>query len=229
MIGVIANALAIVVGSIIGLLFRKGIPERVSNAVMQVMGAYVLALGIMGIFKSENSLVMLVALAIGTICGEALRIEDGVDKMGASLEKKFSSGGGFAQGFITGSLLTCIGAMSIVGSIEAGTVGDPSTLFAKSVIDLVAGVMLTATLGAGIMGASLSILVFEGGIVLLAGVIAPVLTDSMIAEMCAVGSILMMLMGLNLMGITKMKVANMVPAVLFAPFLSVLFSAIGLG
>lgn len=230
MLGVIANALAVVLGGGVGILFKKGIPERISSAVMSVLGVFVLCIGIMGIFKGKNPLVLLVSIVLGTIVGELIDIDAAVTSLGETVERKtHSASGGFAQGFVTSTLLFCVGAMGVVGSIQAGTTGDTTTLYAKSVLDLVAALMLSVTMGPSVLFSAVSVLVFEGGITLLAGVLAPVLTDTMIAEMTCVGSLMIIVLGFNIMGLTKFKVANYLPAMIFAPFVSLLFAAIGMG
>ncbi|MDD7733261.1 MAG: DUF554 domain-containing protein [Firmicutes bacterium] len=224
------NTVAVLIGGGIGLLFKKGIPTRIIDSVMKMMGAVVLSMGITGIFKGENSLVLLVSIVLGTIVGELVDIDTRVTKLGKRIETKIGTGAdGFTQGFVTATLLFCIGAMAIVGSIQAGMRGDNSTLFAKSVLDGVSSVMLAATLGAGVLASAACILIFEGGIAMLAGFLAPVLTSAMIAEMTCVGSLMIIVLGMNVMGITDYKVANCLPALLFAPFITELFSHIGMG
>lgn len=230
MMGVLANTLAIVCGGLLGLLCKKGIPERISDAVLKVLGAYSACIGIMGVLKARNLLVLLVAAVLGTVCGELLDIDAAVEKLGARLEARAkTTAGGVSRGFVTGSLLYCVGAMSIVGAIQSGTVGDHTTLYAKSVMDFIASLMMASSLGAGIPLSAVSVLVYEGAIALLAGVLAPVLTEVMIAEITAVGSLMILLLGCNIMGITKIKVANLLPGIVFAPFLSLLFTALGVG
>lgn len=230
MIGVIANSALIIIGSLIGLFFKKGLPQRISETVMKVLGAYVLCVGITGIFKSENTLVMLVSLVAGTVIGEIIDIDSGIKKLGNYIEKKAGvSDEGFAQGFIMGTILYCIGAMGIVGAIEAGTTGDTTTLFAKSILDGVEAIMFTTSMGIGIIASAGCVLIFEGGIVILAGILYPILTSAMIAEICAAGSLMVMLLGLNIMEITNIKVANLLPAIIFAPLITLLFTALGIG
>lgn len=228
MFGVIVNTVAIIAGGITGLMLKRGIPSHITDAVMHVLGAYVLSIGIMGIFKSQNTLVTLVSIVLGTMCGEILRIDDAITKLGDTVERKAGSAGGFSEGFITGTILYCSGAMGIVGAIEAGTAGDHTTLLAKSVLDGIEAIMLTASLGIGVAASSACVLVFEGGIALLSGLLAPVLSEAMIMEISAVGSLMIIVLGLNIMEITKIKVANLLPAIIFAPLFTIAFSAIGI-
>lgn len=225
MIGVIVNTVAVLIGGGIGLLFKKDIPTRIIDSVMKIMGAVVLSMGIRGIFKGENSMVLLVSIVLGTIVGELIDIDSRITKLGKRIETKIGTGAsGFTQGFVTSTLLFCVGAMAIVGSIQAGTIGDNSTLFAKSVLDGVSAVMLAATLGVGVLASAVCVLILEGGIALLAGFLAPVLTSVMIAEMTCVGSLMIIVLGLNIMDITDYKVANCLPALVFTPFITELFS-----
>lgn len=160
MIGVIVNTVAVLIGGGIGLLFKKGIPTRIIDSVMKIMGAVVLSMGIRGIFKGENSMVLLVSVVLGTIVGELIEIDTRITKLGERIETKIGTGAsGFTQGFVTSTLLFCVGAMAIVGSIQAGTAGDNSTLFAKSVLDGVSAVMLAATLGAGVLASAACVLI----------------------------------------------------------------------
>ena len=229
MIGVIVNTVAVLIGGG-GLLFKKGIPTRIIDSVMKIMGAVVLSMGIRGIFKGENSMVLLVSIVLGTIVGELIDIDTRITKLGERIETKIGTGAsGFTQGFVTSTLLFCVGAMAIVGSIQAGTIGDNSTLFAKSVLDGVSAVMLAATLGVGVLASATCVLILEGGIALLAGFLAPVLTSVMIAEMTCVGSLMIIVLGLNIMDITDYKVANCLPALVFTPFITELFFMIGIG
>lgn len=230
MFAVLVNAVVVLLGGLIGLVFRKGLPERFSDSIMKIIGAFALCIGMMGVFKSQNNLVMLISAVLGTVCGEMLDIDAGLARLGGFLERRFhTSSGGIAQGFISSTLLFCVGAMSIVGSIEAGSGAGGETLYAKSVMDGISAIMLASTLGVGVLLTSVSVLVFEGVIALLAGVLAPILTEAMLAEIIAVGSLLIVLMGFNTMSITKTKVANMLPAILWAPFVTMLFSALGIG
>lgn len=230
MIGVIVNTVAVLIGGGIGLLFKKGIPTRIIDSVMKIMGAVVLSMGIRGIFKGENSMVLLVSIVLGTIVGELIDIDTRITKLGERIETKIGTGAsGFTQGFVTSTLLFCVGAMAIVGSIQAGTIGDNSTLFAKSVLDGVSAVMLAATLGVGVLASATCVLILEGGIALLAGFLAPVLTSVMIAEMTCVGSLMIIVLGLNIMDITDYKAANCLPALVFTPFITELFFMIGIG
>ena len=221
MFGVTVNAVSVIIGSLIGLLFKKGIPEKISTALTSILGLATFFVGVSGAMDGKNILITIISLAIGTILGTLADIDKGVNNLGDWVEKKFSKGTGkvsIAQGFVTASLLFCVGSMTIVGSLQAGINGNNEMLFTKSLLDFVLAMVLTSTLGAGVMLSSLFVFVFQGAIALSSSLIAPFLGDAVIAEMTCAGSILVMAIGLNLAEITKIKVANCLPAV-FLPII----------
>ena len=168
---------------------------------------------------------------LGVLTGTLLDIDGALNRLGKKVEDRFSKNGDglVAKGFVTATLLFCVGSMTIVGSLQAGTTGDTTMLITKSMMDLFSSMMLAVTLGIGVLLASGSVLVIEGALVLLASVLSPLLSDTMIAEMTAAGSLMIIGIGLNLAGITKLKVADYLPAILYAPFVSLLFHALGIG
>lgn len=227
MIGVIVNTAAVILGSIIGLLFKKGIPKKVSDAIMMGIGLCTLYIGISGSLKGENTLILIISMVFGIAAGTLLDIDGKIICLGDFVERKFSKADGtvsLSEGFVTASLLFCIGAMAIVGSLNAGLTGDNEMLFTKSVLDFVSSIMLSVSLGLGVMFSAAFILVFQGTIVLLAQFIAPVLTDAAIAEMTCAGSVMIIGLGLNILGLTKLKIANMLPALVVVPIISYVFS-----
>lgn len=220
--GVIVNVITVILGSCIGLLFKKGIPERVSTATMIGLGACTLYIGISGSLCGENVLIVIVSIVLGAITGTLLNIDGAINKLARFTERKFSKNGqkaSLAQGLVTATLLFCVGSMTVTGSIQAGLTGDNSILITKATLDFVSSMMLASTLGAGVLLASVSVLVIQGGLVLLAGFISPFMTTGSINEMTCVGSILIIMIGTNLMGITKIKVADFLPAIVFAPII----------
>lgn len=222
MLGVIINVITVLVGSCIGLLFKKGIPERVSSAVMIGIGACTLYIGISGSLSGENVLIAIGSIVLGAIVGTLLNIDGAINKLGKSVENKFKKDGqkvSIAEGLVTATLLFCVGSMTVTGSIQAGISGDNSILITKAMLDLVSSMMLAASLGVGVLFASASVIVIQGGIVLLSGLISPFMSVGAINEMTCVGSILIIMLGTNLMGITKIKVADFLPAILFAPII----------
>lgn len=230
MVGVFVNVATVIIGSVIGLLLKKGISKRYTDAVMTGIGLCTVLIGISGMLKGENTLVAIISMVVGAILGTALDIDKRINSVGDFLSSKFKKDGdkvGIAESFVTASLLFCIGAMTIIGSLDAGLKGDNTMLFTKSVLDLFSSIMLSASLGIGVIFASAFVLVFQGGIVLLSGLLEPILTQSAVAEMTCVGSLMILALGLNLMNITKIKVANYFPALILAPAICALFEFLG--
>lgn len=225
MIGVIVNTLTVVIGSIFGMLLKKGIPERITNELIKGIGLCTMCIGWLGTLKGENTLIMILSMAIGIIIGELLDLDKRLNQFAEFIEKKWKKGKeqvSIAEGFVTASLLFCVGAMTIVGSLQAGLQGDCQMLYTKSLLDLVSAFVLASTLGIGVLLAGVVVFVFQGGIVLMAGLLAPILSDAAIAEMTCVGSLLIFALGLDLTGITKLKVMNYLPAI-FIPIILVRF------
>ncbi len=214
MLGTIVNCITVILGSVIGLLVKKGIPDKMNTAIMQGMALCVLYIGISGSLECQNILVVIVSMALGTVIGEGIDLDKRLNRLGKKLEEKVGKGdGGIARGFVSASLLFCVGAMSIVGSLQGGLTGNHDTIFAKSLIDGIAAIVLTSTLGIGVAFSVLFILVYQGGIALCANFLAPVLTDVIIAEMTCVGSLLIIALAFNMLNITKLRVMNFVPAI----------------
>ncbi len=222
MLGVIVNVITVILGSFLGLLFKKGIPEKVSTAAMIGLGACTLYIGISGSLSGENVLIVIASVVLGAISGTLLNIDGAINRLANKVEKKFKKDGqnvSVAEGLVTATLLFCVGSMTVTGSIQAGLTGDNSVLITKATLDLVSSMMLASSLGVGVMLASVSVLLIQGGLVLLAGLISPFMTMGAINEMTCVGSILIIMIGTNLMGITKIKVADFLPAIILAPII----------
>lgn len=230
MSGVIVNTLAVIAGSLIGLIFKRAIPSRIADAAMIGIGLCSIYIGVSGTLSGENMLIIIGSVVSGGIIGTALCIHDRLDKLGEKVALLTRSGtdssGKVAQGFVTASLLFCVGAMTFVGSLNAGLLGDNSLLYAKSLLDFISSTMLSATLGIGVLCAAAFVLVFQGGLVLLAGVLEPLLTQSAINEMTCAGSILIIGLALNILGITKLKIADYLPAIVTAPIICWIVSLI---
>lgn len=224
MVGVLVNTATVIIGSLVGLFFNKGIPEKFTDAIMTGIGLCTIYIGISGTLKGENTLILIVSIAIGAAVGTGLGIDEKISWLGEAIERRVGKKGGkgstsVAQGFITASLLFCVGALTIVGSLNAGLNGDNEMLFTKSVLDLISAAILTASLGIGVIFAAAFVFVFQGTIVLLAQYLQPILTDFAIAELTCAGSLLILALGFNLIGITKIKVANYLPALVIAPLI----------
>jgi uncharacterized protein len=223
MIGVIVNTVAVIIGSIFGLMFKKGIPKKFTDAVMIGLGLCTIYIGISGTLKGKNTLILIISIVIGTIIGTWLDIDKRVNVLGEWIGKRFKASSdssvSVAEGFVTGSLLFCIGAMSIVGSLNAGLSGDNKMLFTKSVLDFISSAMLSVSLGIGVLFSAFFVFLFQGAIVLLAQFLQPILTNSAIAEITCTGSLIIIALGLNVIGLTKIKIANYLPAIIVAPIL----------
>ena len=221
MIGVIVNTITVILGSLVGLLLKKGIPEKISKATMVAIGLCTLYIGIDGALEGSNAIILIVSMVLGTIVGTWIDLDDKIYKLGAFVEKKMKKPGGttsVAEGFVTASLLFCVGAMTIVGSLNAGLSGDNTLLFTKSILDLISSCMLASTLGIGVLFAAVFVFCFQGVLVLCAGLLQNVLTDpAIIAEITCAGSVMIIGLGLNLLGISKFKIANFLPAIIFVP------------
>ena len=229
MFAVIVNTITVLLGSTVGLLFKKGIPQKLSDAVMLGIGLCTLYIGISGTLKGENTIVLILSMVLGAIVGTALDIDGAINRLGGWIEHRFSRKGekvSVAQGFVTACLLFCVGAMTIVGSLNAGLTGDYEMLLTKSVLDLISSAMLSVSLGIGVMFAAAFVFAFQGSLVLLAGLLQPLLTASAINEIICAGSLLIVGLGLNLMGITKIKVADYLPAIVIAPILCAIIQAV---
>lgn len=220
MLGTIVNALAIIVGAFFGILLKKGIPEKISDLVMKAVGLCVLYVGLSGALEGKNSLVMIISMVFGAVIGGLLDLDDKLKRLGLFCEEKLSKNkenGTFAEGFVTASLLFCVGAMAIVGPLQSGLSNDNSTLFTKSILDGISSIIFASQFGVGVMLSALAVFVYQGSIALLAQWVAPVLSEAAICEMTCVGSLLIIGLALNILKITKIKVMNFVPAIFLVP------------
>ena len=226
MMGTIVNALAIVVGGLLGLAFKKGLPKSVEENIPNFVGTGVVIIGLNGILtsmlsvnpetgriSSSGELVLVLSLAIGGIAGELLRIDDRINAGGLAIERKFGAEG-FAKGFVSGSMLFCIGAMAIVGALADGLSGDSSTLFVKAILDGITSIVFAATLGYGVLFSAIPILIYQGSISLCAGLLSGVLVGVLLDQICMVGYCIVLLIGTNMLGTTKVKTSNLLPAML---------------
>jgi len=218
-LGTIVNTLAIVCGSLIGLVFRGKVPEQYRETVIYAISLAVLLIGLQGALKSREILLVISSLAVGSVMGEWLRIERRLEMLGSWLEARFSRGGSdLARGFVTTSLIYCVGSMAIVGSLESGLAGNHRTLFAKSILDGIGSVVFASTFGIGVLFSAVTVFVYQGAITLAASMVRPLLTPTVITEMSAVGGLLIMAIAINLLEIKRLKVGNMLPAI-FIPLI----------
>lgn len=222
MIGVIVNVITVVIGSSIGLLLKKGIPERVGQAVMTGLGVCTLYIGISGSLCGQNTLIAIASVVLGAAVGTLMNIDGAINRLASRVEERFHGNGrqgSIAEGIITATLLFCVGSMTVTGSIQAGLTGDNSILITKAMLDLVSSMMLSSSLGLGVLLSAVAVLCIQGGLVLLSGLLQPLMSTGAINEMTCAGSLLIIMIGTNLMGITKIKVADFLPAILFAPLI----------
>lgn len=221
MLGTIINALAIIIGGLMGTALRSGIPEKYKETVINALGLAIILIGLKSAWETRNPLILISALVLGGIIGEMLALEDWLQKVGSSAERLFGHlGGNISEAFVTATLVYCVGAMAIMGAIQSGLTGDNSTLFAKSMLDGVSSVLFASTLGAGVMLSAVPVFLYQGAITLSAGWVADWLSPGMRAEMTAVGGLLIVAIGLNILDLKKTRVGNLLPAVLVAALLA---------
>lgn len=224
MTGTLVNAAAVIIGGLIGLVLKKGIKEAYTDGINKVLGLSVLIIGLNGVISnmftvsdgklsSSGELLLIVFLVVGTLIGEMLKLDDRFGRFCKGIETKFKSEG-FASGFINGTVLFCVGAMSIIGSINDGLTGDSSILLVKSALDFVNAIIFGATLGYGVIFVFIPIIIYQGGISLLAGALSGILQGELLTQICMMGYAIIMAIGLNFILVKKFKTLNMVPALI---------------
>jgi uncharacterized membrane protein YqgA involved in biofilm formation len=225
MTGTFLNIATVLIGGILGLIFGTRIPDQLKATVISGMGLFVMAMGLQMFLNTENPLIVLGSLLIGTLLGEWWKIEDGLQNFGKFLEQRFSREGQddsnkFVRGFLTASLLFCVGPLTILGSIQDGVTGDYNLLAVKSVLDGFASLAFASTLGVGVMFSTIIILVYQGGISLLAAQLNSIVSPSMMNELTATGGVILVGLAISsLLEIKKIRVGNMLPALAAAPFI----------
>lgn len=225
--GVIVNALAIAIASSLGMLVKAGIPERITKTIMAGLALSIIVMGVDGAMAAENLTLMIISITLGSLIGEWIDLDSRLNSFAQHLEKRLipseEGKSKFAEGFVTATLVVCVGSMAIIGSLQSGLQGDHTTLYIKSVLDAIFTFLLASTQGAGVVLSAAAVLLYQGAIALLAGFLEPVLSEVIINEVVAVGSLMLIALGLNMLDITKIRVMNMVPAmiipVLAMPFL----------
>lgn len=218
LLGVFLNSFAVILGGCIGLLLGRGLSDRISETIMNGLALCVLLIGISGSLEGENVLLVILAVVLGALCGEGFDLEGRIERR----VKKLQVDSQIVQGFITASLLFCVGAMAIIGSLQSGLSGTHEILMAKSLLDGTAAFVLASTLGVGVILAVIPLFFYQGGLVVLSGIIEPYLTSEMIQELTCVGSLLIIGIALNMLKVTDLKIMNYVPA-LFVIVLLCLF------
>lgn len=219
MLAAVINAILVILGSSLGLLLKNRIKERYSNAITCGLALCVALIGISSALKTQNTLCVVICTVVGIMLGELLRIEERLDSLGDTIKNKLFKGkdtGKFTEGFMTATLLFCVGSMAVVGSMEAGINHDYSTIVAKSVLDCVSAVSFAAAMGIGVMFSAVGVLLYQGLLTLVFILVGPVLPDYMVTEMTAVGGLLIMGLAINMLGLMgdkRLRVGNMLPAV----------------
>lgn len=217
--------MAIIAGALLGVILRRGLPERVEKILVEAISLAVVVIGIQMALKTQNILIAVVSLAIGAVVGEIIDINEGFNRFGKWAGDKIAHGdeavgAKVALGFVTASLLFCPGAMAVIGAIQDGLANDAATLYAKAILDGIFAVVMAANLGIGVALSAVSVGIYQGTITLLAGVLEPIATPAVLAEITSVGGLMVFAIGLNLLKVTQIKVANLMPAVIPAIILA---------
>lgn len=225
--GTIVNTVAILAGGLIGTVVKSGLPQRYRGIIMQAVGLSVVIIGVSGalqeIFRvlpgegrlgSDYIMLMILSLVTGSVIGEWIDIDARLERLGQWLQNRFAAGdGNFVQGYVTASLVFCVGAMAILGALQDGLKGDTRTLYAKSILDGISSIVFASTMGVGVIFSAVSVLIYQGSITLAARFVEPWLTPEVTSQMSLVGSVLIMAIGINLLDIKKIKVGNMLPSI----------------
>lgn len=228
-IGTIVNVLAVIFGSMIGILFNGGLKQKYQDTLMQVLGLSTMFIGVSGTLKgmfiitnnaieTKGTMLMIISLVLGALIGEFIDIEDKMDRFGEYLKSKVKKVNNprFVEGFVTSSIVICVGAMAVVGSLQDGLIGDPSMLFTKSILDGIITIIFASTMGIGVLFSVIPLGLYQGTITLCAKFVAPILTETMITNLSFVGSVLIFGVGINIAFGKKFKVGNMLPALFIA-------------
>lgn len=223
LLGAAANAAAIVLGGTIGSFMKKGLPKKYGNSIMDAIALFTFGIGMMFFLKSKEIMVVVISLILGTLLGEWIDIEKKLENLGNSIQNLMkSTNDNFSQGFVTSSLIFCVGSMAIMGAMQSGLAGNHEVLYAKAALDTMSSLIFASAMGIGVIFSSISVLIYEGGLSLVAAAVAPYLSNAVVDEMTAVGGILLMGLSLSLLDIKKIKSGNMLPAI-FLPIIIMLF------
>lgn len=221
--GTIVNAVAILVGGVVGTFAKKGIPERFANLIVNALGLFTAILGIMFATGSKRVEIVVFSLIVGAFIGEAIDIEKRLDNFGKNVQEKFKGlGGNFSQGFVTSSLLFCIGSMAIMGSLQSGLLNDHKILLTKSFMDGIFSLIFASTMGIGVAASAIAVFIYQGSLTLLAASVAGYLSQPVITEMSATGGVLLLGLAISILDIKKIKVGNLLPAI-FIPIILMMF------
>jgi len=224
MTGTIINAAAIIGAGLIGLALRKGIPDHINRTMQDGLGLLIIIIGVQYGLQGDNLAIIGLSLAFGAAIGEWRQWEARLERWGEKLQNRFGNGNSsFARGFVSATLLFCIGAMAVVGSLEDGLTGNYQILLVKSLLDGIFSMLFAASMGVGVLFSAIPVFLYQGAISLGAGFLKPLLSDIMLNNITALGGVLIAGLGLNLLGITRIRVANLLPGLLLVPFITLLF------
>lgn len=223
MLGTIVNTIAVMVGSLLGVILKSGISDKYKTIILQGNGLAVILIGLKMAFKANNELIVIISLAIGGIIGEFLKIDYYLDRVGYILQEKTGvKDGDFVKGFVTASIIMGVGAMALMGALESGITGNHKILYAKSTLDFITSTVLSASLGIGVLFSAIPVFLFQGSVTLVATWIKDFLTDPVVAYMSATGGLLIVGIGLNILGLKKINIANLLPAIFVAIVITIL-------
>ncbi len=214
--GTLINVAAVIVGGVLGLLFRSRLPERITHTFFQAIGLFTLFLGFSMSLKTSNPLLLVFSLILGALVGSLLRMQDRMESLGNQIQKRLKlKGGQFSEGMVTAFLMFCMGSMTILGAIEEGLGNEPKLLMIKSLMDGFSSIALVAALGVGVIFSAIPLLIYQGGLTLLAAWVGEAMSSVMIDELTATGGILLIGLGITILGIKKIEVLNLIPALIF--------------
>lgn len=227
-LGTAANCAAIVIGALLGVLFKRGLPEKWQQTMMSGIALCIVLIGVQMALKTNNIIIVIFSIALGAIAGEIADIEKWMTRLGEKMGAKLGGGDAgaaarIAEGFVSASILFCSGAMAILGSIQDGLAADHTTLFAKATLDGLIALILSANVGIGVLLSAASVGIYQGSITLLASAVGALLTDAMLLEITAAGGVMIMAIGTNMLHITKIRIGNLLPGMLFAAALAKIF------
>lgn len=225
MTGTIINASVIVIAGLLGLFLRKGIPANMTRTMQDGLGILILVIGLQYGFKADNLPIVGLSLAMGAVIGEWRQWETKLERLGEKLQ---SLGGGsneqFVKGFVTATMVFCVGAMAVLGSLQDGLTHNPQILIVKSMLDGIFSIIFAASMGVGVIFSAIPVFLYQGAITLAASFVQPLMTDPMLNNITALGGVLIAGIGLNTLGITRIRVANLLPGLFFVPLLMFLAS-----
>lgn len=213
LLGTLVNVVLVLIGGFVGLFLKKGISKRFSDLIMHAIALVTIVIGITFATASENMLIVIISLVVGALIGEGINIDKRLNQLGDLIKSKVKSeSGNVGEGFVTATLLFCVGSMAIMGALDSGLRGDHTVLYTKAIMDGISALIFASSMGIGVILSAIPILLYQGSITLLSSFIQPYLTQSMMTEMNGVGGILLIGLGISILGIKEIKVSNLLPA-----------------